>query len=46
MFAPDDVRALLAEWEDVELRFISGRLVPLHARLFANDTVFSARKPG
>ena len=46
MFAPDDVRALLAGWEDVELRFISGRLVPLHARLFANDTVFSARKPG
>ena len=46
MFAPAHVRALLSGWVDVELRFISGRLVPLNARLFANDVVFSARKPG
>jgi 2-polyprenyl-3-methyl-5-hydroxy-6-metoxy-1,4-benzoquinol methylase len=46
MYAPRQVRALLRGWEDVELRFIAGRLVPLNARLFANDVVFSARKPG
>jgi SAM-dependent methyltransferase len=45
MYAPAHVRALLRGWVDVELRFIAGRLVPLHARLFANDVVFSARKP-
>jgi SAM-dependent methyltransferase len=44
MYAPADVRALLAGWDDVELRFIAGRLVLLNARLFANDVVFSARK--
>lgn len=45
MYAPDHVRRLLRGWDDVELRFIAGRLVPLNARLFANDVVFSARKP-
>jgi SAM-dependent methyltransferase len=45
MYAPVQVRALLREWDDVELRFIAGRLVPLNARLFANDVVFSARRP-
>jgi SAM-dependent methyltransferase len=44
MYAPADVRTLLRGWADVELRFIAGRLVPLNARLFANDVVFSARK--
>lgn len=44
MFAPDDVRALLDGFEDVHLHLIAGRLVPLHARLFANDIVFSGRK--
>ena len=45
MFAPADVRALLAGFDDPQLHFIAGRLVPLHARLFANDIVFSGRKP-
>ena len=44
MFAPRDVRALLDSFEDVHLHLIAGRLVPLHARLFANDIVFSGRK--
>ena len=44
MFAPDDVRTLLADFDDPELHFIAGRLVPVHARLFANDIVFSGRK--
>lgn len=45
MFAPDDIRAFLDGFEDVHLHLIAGRLVPLHARLFANDIVFSGRKP-
>jgi SAM-dependent methyltransferase len=45
MFAPSDIRALLDGFEDVHLHLIAGRLVPLHARLFANDIVFSGRKP-
>jgi len=44
MFSPDEVRALLVGFEDVQLDYIAGRLVPLHARLFANDMVFSGRK--
>jgi len=45
MFAPNDIRELLGGFEDVQLHLIAGRLVPLHARLFANDIVFSGRKP-
>ena len=45
MFSADDVRALLAGFEEPRLHFIAGRLVPVHARLFANDIVFSGRKP-
>jgi SAM-dependent methyltransferase len=45
MFAPEDVRGLLAGFEDLHVHFIAGRLVPVHARLFANDIVFSGRKP-
>jgi SAM-dependent methyltransferase len=45
MFAPHEVRALLAGFEEVQVHFIAGRLVPVHARLFANDIVFSGRKP-
>jgi SAM-dependent methyltransferase len=44
MFSPDDVRALLERFDEPELHFIAGRLVPLHARLFANDIVFAGRK--
>ncbi len=45
MFSPDDVRLLLADFDDARLRFVAGRLTRLHARLLANDTVFSATKP-
>jgi 2-polyprenyl-3-methyl-5-hydroxy-6-metoxy-1,4-benzoquinol methylase len=45
MFAPDDVRALLDGFDEPRLHFIAGRLVRLQPRLFANDIVFSGRKP-
>jgi SAM-dependent methyltransferase len=44
MFTPQDVEALLADFEDVELRLISSRFLRLHPRLFANDIVFVGRK--
>jgi 2-polyprenyl-3-methyl-5-hydroxy-6-metoxy-1,4-benzoquinol methylase len=45
MFSGADVRSLLAGFDEPQLHFVAGRLVPLHARLFANDIVFSGRKP-
>ena len=45
MFSAADVRALLAGFDEPRLHFVAGRLVPLHARLFANDIVFAGRKP-
>jgi methionine biosynthesis protein MetW len=45
MFSAADVRALLAGFDDSQLHFVAGRLVPLHPRLFANDIVFAGRKP-
>jgi methionine biosynthesis protein MetW len=45
MFSADDVRTLLAGFDEPRLHFIAGRLVFLHARLFANDIVFAGRKP-
>ena len=45
MFAPDDVNTLLNGFEDPRVHFIAGRLVGLQPRLFANDIVFSGRKP-
>ena len=39
------VRALLAGFEQPQLHFVAGRLVPLHPRMFANDIVFAGRKP-
>jgi SAM-dependent methyltransferase len=45
MFSADEVRGLLDGFEEPQLHFIAGRLVPVHARLFANDIVFSGRKP-
>ena len=45
LFSPADVRALLAAFQDPHVHFVAGRLVPLHARLFANDIVFVGRKP-
>lgn len=45
MFSAADVRTLLSGFEDPQLHFVAGRLVPLHPRLFANDIVFAGRKP-
>lgn len=45
MFSAADVQRLLAGFEQPALDFIAGRLVPVHARLFANDIVFSGHKP-
>ena len=45
MFAASDVRSLLDGFDEQHVHFIAGRLVPLHARLFANDIVFTGRKP-
>jgi SAM-dependent methyltransferase len=45
LFSAGDVRGLLRDFDDVELRFVAGRFVPLHGRLFANLIVFSANRP-
>ena len=45
MFSAADVSALLAGFEEPQVHFVAGRLVPLHPRLFANDIVFAGRKP-
>jgi hypothetical protein len=45
MFSGHDVRELLTTFEEVELRYIAGRLTWLSSRLFANDLAFRARKP-
>jgi SAM-dependent methyltransferase len=45
MFSAADVRSLLAAFDEPRLHFVAGRLVPIHARLFANDIVFAGRKP-
>lgn len=44
MFSPAALRELLAGFEDVKLSFVGGRYRRLHARLFARDLVFSARR--
>lgn len=44
-FSPADIGDLLAGFEELELRYLSGRLTRLHPRLFANVMVFRARKP-
>jgi len=45
MFSAGEVRSLLAGFDEPRLHFIAGRLVPVHSRLFANDIVFTGRKP-
>jgi 2-polyprenyl-3-methyl-5-hydroxy-6-metoxy-1,4-benzoquinol methylase len=46
LFSPDDVRELLADFDDPQLRFVAGRLTRFHGRLFANVIFFTATKPG
>jgi len=45
MFSTGEVRSLLAGFDELQVHLIAGRLVPVHASLFANDIVFSGRKP-
>jgi SAM-dependent methyltransferase len=45
LFTPSALRALLAGFDDVQIRFAIGRLVPLHPRLLANVQIFVARRP-
>ena len=45
LFSPENLRRLLAGFDQVQLRFVAGRLTALHPRLFANDICFRARKP-
>jgi SAM-dependent methyltransferase len=45
VFAPRDVHALLAAFDDVELHFVASRFLRVSPRLAANIVGFSARKP-
>ncbi len=45
MFSPQALRDLLGAFERIELHFVGGRFARAHARLFARDLVFSAKKP-
>lgn len=45
MFRQADVRQLLRDFEHVELELISSRFLRVHRGLFANDIVFSGRRP-
>jgi 2-polyprenyl-3-methyl-5-hydroxy-6-metoxy-1,4-benzoquinol methylase len=45
LFAPADVRELLADFADPRLHFVAGRLTRLRPRWFGNVIVFSATKP-
>jgi SAM-dependent methyltransferase len=45
MFSPEQIRELLADFEDVDLTYVGGRYRPLHPRLLARDLVFSAVRP-
>lgn len=45
LFTPGALRALLADFDDVEIRFAIGRFVRLQPRLMANVQIFTARRP-
>jgi len=44
LFSPDDLRALLAGFQEPRLHFISSRFLSLYPRLTANIVVFAGRK--
>jgi SAM-dependent methyltransferase len=44
MFSPAEIRALLADLDDVQITFVGGRYLRLHPRLLARDLVFSGNK--
>jgi SAM-dependent methyltransferase len=45
MFSREQLRELLADFEDVSLTFVGGRYRLLHPRLLAQDMVFTAVRP-
>jgi SAM-dependent methyltransferase len=45
MFSPDQLRDLLADFDDVNMSYVGGRYRPLHPRLLAQDIVFTAVRP-
>jgi SAM-dependent methyltransferase len=45
MFSPDQIRELLAEFEDLRLDFVGGRYRRLHPRLLSRDLVFTGLGP-
>jgi SAM-dependent methyltransferase len=45
IFAPRDVRALMAGWQDLRLHFVASRFLRLSPALFGHSIVFSARRP-
>jgi SAM-dependent methyltransferase len=45
IYTEGDLRRLLGAFAEVRVDYVAGRLVPLHARLFANDVVFRAARP-
>jgi SAM-dependent methyltransferase len=45
LFSPGAVSGLLVDFDQVQLRFVAGRMTRLQPRLFANDICFRARKP-
>ncbi|MGH3110669.1 MAG: class I SAM-dependent methyltransferase [Gaiellaceae bacterium] len=45
MFSGEQIRELLADFQDVSVTFVGGRYRPLHPRLLAQDMVFTAVRP-
>jgi SAM-dependent methyltransferase len=45
MFSAEQIRELLADFDEVEVTFVGGRYRPLHPRLLAQDIVFTAVRP-
>lgn len=45
LFSPANIRELLADFKEPQLKFVAGRLAPLHPRWFANVLFFTATKP-
>jgi len=45
MFSPPALLELLADFREVRLEFVDGRLRRVHPRLFARDLVFCATRP-
>jgi SAM-dependent methyltransferase len=45
MFSGEQIRELLADFDQVEVTFVGGRYRPLHPRLLAQDIVFTAVRP-